>query len=204
MDTEVDTFNENMKTLTDPKEIEQCKQQHVMLWQQRQEKIRHLQARMDGKEFAGQMYHIPDPNTYQQWMESDESEDWKKAMNEEMEVLRSRGVGEEVDRPTNKTVLKWRWVYKAKVKSDGTIEQQKGPYCAKEYSQKPGEDFDDIYAPVARLESLRILLCVAVKRNYTLQQLDVKKRISIRRYRRRNLPGTTRRIPKAWQGMETQ
>ena len=44
MNMEVDTFNENMKTLTDPKEIEQCKQQHVMLQQQRQEKIRYLQA----------------------------------------------------------------------------------------------------------------------------------------------------------------
>ena len=97
------------------------------------------------------MYHIPDPNTFQQAMESDESEDWKKAMDEEIEVLRSRGVGEEVDRPTNKTVLKGRSVYKAKVKSDSTIERRKGRYCAKGYSEKPGEDFDDIYAPVARL-----------------------------------------------------
>ena len=120
------------------------------------------------------MYHIPDPNTFQQVMESDESEDWKKTMDEEIEVLRSRGVGEEVDRPTNKTVLKGRWVYKTEVKSDGTIERRKGRYCSQGYSQKPGEDFDDIYAPVARLESLPILLSVAVKRNYTLRQLDVK------------------------------
>jgi len=107
-------------------------------------------------------------------MESDEVEEWKKAMDEEMAVLESRGVGEEVDRPTDKTVLKGRWVYKAKVKKDGTIERRKGRYCAKGYSQKPGEDFDDIYAPVARLESLRILLSISVKRNYTLRQLDVK------------------------------
>ena len=82
-----------------------------------------MQARIDGKEFARLMYHIPDPNSYRQAMESDKSEDWKRAMDEEMEVLRSRRVGEEVDQPNNKTVLKGRWVYKAKVKPDGTIER---------------------------------------------------------------------------------
>ena len=95
-------------------------------------------------------------------------------MEEEMKVLEDRGVGEEVNRPINQTVLKGQWVYKTKVKKDGTIKRRKGRYCAKGYSQKPGEDFDDIYAPVARLKSLRILLSKSVKRNYTLKQLDVK------------------------------
>ena len=57
---------------------------------------------------------------------------------------------------------------------DGSIERRKGRYCAKGYNQKPGEDFDDIYAPVARLESLRILLSISVKQNHTLRQLDIK------------------------------
>ena len=71
-----------------------------------------------------------------------------------MKVLKDRGVREEVDRPINKTVLKGRWVHETKVKKDGSGERRKGRYCQKGYSQKPGEDFDDIYAPVARLESL--------------------------------------------------
>ena len=120
------------------------------------------------------MYHIPDPNSYREAMESDAVEEWKQAMDEGMKVLESRAVGEEVNRPSNKTVLKGRWVFKTKVKKDGSIERRKGRYCAKGYSQKPGEDFDNIYAPVARLESLRILLSISVKRNYTLRQLDVK------------------------------
>ena len=107
-------------------------------------------------------------------MESEAVEEWKQAIDEEMKVLEDRGVGEEVNRPINKTVLKGRWVYKTKVKKDGSIERRKGRYCAKEYSQKPGKDFNDIYAPVARLESLRIVLSISVKRNYTLRQLDVK------------------------------
>ena len=101
-------------------------------------------------------------------MELEAFEEWKQAMDEEMKVLESRGVGEEVKRPIIKTVLKGRWVFKTNVKKDGSIKRQKGRYCAKGYSQKPGEDFDDIYAPVARLKSLRILLSISVKRNYTL------------------------------------
>jgi len=95
-------------------------------------------------------------------------------MDEEIEVLRNRRVGEDVDRPKNKKVLKGRWVYKAKVKQDSTIERRKGQYCAQEYSQKPREDFDDIYGLVAQLESLEILRSLSVKRNYLMRQLDVK------------------------------
>ena len=84
-------------------------------------------------------------------------------MDEGMGVLGGRGVGEEVNRPINKTVLKGRWVNKTKVKKEGSIKQRKGRYCAKGYSQKPGEDCNDIYAPVAQLESLRILFSILVK-----------------------------------------
>ena len=174
MDTEAKTFNHKMKTLEDPCEIEDVKQQQVLLRQHGQERIVDLQKRIDQKKFAGLMYHIPDPNSYREAVESYAAEQWKQAMDEGMKVLKESGVGEEVNRPIDKTVEKGRWVYKTKVKKEGSIERRKGRYCAKGYSQKPGEDFDDIYAPVARLESLRIVLSISVKRNYTLRQLDVK------------------------------
>ena len=165
MDTEAKTFDHKMKTLEDPREIKDVKQQHILLGQHRQEKIADLQKRIDQKEFAGLMLHIPDMNSYREGMESDEVEEWKKAMYEEMKVLKDRVVREEVNRPINKTVLKGRWVYKTKVKKDGSIERRKGRYCAKGYSQKPREDFDDIYAPVARLEFLRIVLSISDRKS---------------------------------------
>ena len=168
MDTEAKTFDHKMKTVEDPREIKDVKQQNVLLRQHRQEKIADLRKRIDQKEFAGLMYHIPDPNSYREGMESDAVEEWKQAMDEEMKGFEDRGVGEEVNRHINKTVLKGRCAYKTKVKKDGSIERGKGRYCAKGYSQKPGEDFDDIYAPVGRLESLQILLSISVKRNYIL------------------------------------
>ena len=54
------------------------------------------------------MYHIPDPNSYREAMESDAVEEWKQVIEEEIKVLKDRGVGEEVNRPIDKTVLKWR------------------------------------------------------------------------------------------------
>ena len=174
MDTEAKIFYLKMKTLEDSREIEDVKQQHVRSRQNRQQKIVDLERQIDYKKFAVLMDPIPDPNWYREAMESAAAEEWKLAMEEEMKVLEDRGVGEEVNQPINQTVLKEWWVYKTKVKKDGTIEQQKGRYCAKGYSHKPGEDFDDINAPVARLDSLRILLSILVKRNYTLQLLDLK------------------------------
>ena len=177
MDTEVKIFDYKMKALEDPREIEDVKQQHVLLRKHRQENLADQQKRIDQKEFAGLMYHIPDPNSYREAMESDAVEEWKQAIDEEMKVLDDRRFGEEVNRPINKTVLTGRWVYKAKVKKDGSIERRKGRYCAKGYTQKPGEDFNDHYAAVARLESLRNHLSISVKRNYTRGQLDVKSAI---------------------------
>src|ERR1700761_82018 len=95
-------------------------------------------------------------------------------MDKEMAVLKKREVGQEVDRPTNRDILKGRWVYKTKVKRDGTIERRKGRYCAKGFSQRPGEDYEELYAPVARLESLRLLLSISINRSYHIKQLDVK------------------------------
>ena len=174
MSRDVEEFEKQVEEIEDEKDLDDYTTQHVLHRQHNQEQLHNLQQKLNKKEFAGLSYHISDPTSYQEVMQTDEPDEWKKAIDEEMEVLGNRGVGEEVDRPRNKKVLKGRCVYKVKVKQDGTIERRKGRYCAKGYSQKPGEDFDDIYVPVARLVSLRILLSTSVKRNYTIKQLDVK------------------------------
>ena len=89
------------------------------------ERIRQLEIYLGEEvdsEVAGLMYHIPDPNSYKEAVNSGAKEEWKIAMDEEMAVLKKREVGQEVDRPMNRDVLKGRWVYKTKVKRDGTIE----------------------------------------------------------------------------------
>ena len=69
MDTEAKTFDQKMRDLENHLEIEDFKQQHVLLRQHRQEKIAELQRRIDQKEFARLIYHIPDPDSYREAIE---------------------------------------------------------------------------------------------------------------------------------------
>ena len=62
MSTDVKTLEQKMKDLEDSCEIEDVKQQYLLPRQHRQEKIADLERRIDQKEFAGLIYHIPDPN----------------------------------------------------------------------------------------------------------------------------------------------
>ena len=100
-----------MKPPVDPSEIEDVKQQHDPLRQRRQGEIPDVGRRIDHKELAELMYHIPDTNSYREAMESDEAEQSILAMEEGMKVLEDRGVGEEPNQPINPKVLKGQWVH---------------------------------------------------------------------------------------------
>jgi hypothetical protein len=67
-----------------------------------------------------------------------------------------------------------KWVFKKKVRHDGTIERYKARLVIKGYSQKEGEDFFDIYSPVARLTTIRVLLSLTVSHGLLVHQMDVK------------------------------
>jgi hypothetical protein len=66
-----------------------------------------------------------------------------------------------VDLPCGKSVIGCKWVYKIKTKSDDTIEQYKARLVAKGYAQEYGIDYEETFAPVARITSVRSLLAIA-------------------------------------------
>src|SRR5258705_702976 len=96
-----------------------------------------------------------EPRTYGQAITGPLSPRWKKAMEEEMDALRRNNTFDLVPRPKGRKITGCKGVYKIKRLADGSIERFKDRGVAKGYSQVQGQDFDDIFAPVVRYESLR-------------------------------------------------
>ncbi|CAL8137033.1 unnamed protein product [Prunus armeniaca] len=101
-------------------------------------------------------------------------EAWKKAMTEEMLMIEKNSTWELVDRPCNKPIVGVKWVYKTKLNLDGSIQKHKARLVAKGYTQKPRVDYNETFAPVARLDTIRILIALAAQKGWKLWQLDVK------------------------------
>ena len=67
-----------------------------------------------------------------------------------------------------------RWLFKIKFNSDGTIKKYKSRLVAKGYVQQYGKDYEEVFAPVARLETIRLLVSIAATRGWEVHHLDVK------------------------------
>ncbi|KAL0533200.1 hypothetical protein IC582_030415 [Cucumis melo] len=99
---------------------------------------------------------------------------WQKAMNDELQALEKMHTWDYVDLPPSKRPIGCKWIYKIKTHSDGTIERYKTRLVAKGYSQEYGIDYEETFASVARMTSVRNLLDVAAAKQWPLLQMDVK------------------------------
>ena len=100
--------------------------------------------------------------------------DWVIAMQDELNQFEQQQVWKLVPRPKNKSVIGTRWVYRNKLDEDGIVIRNKARLVAKGYSQAEGIDYDETYAPVARLEAIRLFLAFAAFSNFKVYQMDVK------------------------------
>jgi hypothetical protein len=99
--------------------------------------------------------------------------DWVLAMQEELNNFTRNEVCHLAPRP-NQNVVGTKWVFRNKQDEHGVVTRNKARLVAKCYSQVEGLDFGETYAPVARLESIRILLAYATYHGFKLYQMDVK------------------------------
>jgi transposase InsO family protein len=99
---------------------------------------------------------------------------WQQAMKEEFDALLKTGTWDLVDLPASKSAIGCKWVYKIKTRSDGTVDRYKARLVAKGFTQEYGIDYEETFAPVARLSSVRTLIAVSVSRHWPLFQMDVK------------------------------
>ena len=95
-------------------------------------------------------------------------------MNEEMEALQKNSTWELVPLPEGKKTVGCRWVYTVKLKADESIDRYKVRSVAKGYTQKYGVYYQETFAPVAKLNTIRILISVATNRGWPLNQFGIK------------------------------
>ena len=98
-----------------------------------------------------------------------EQQEWNDACLRELEALERRQVFELVPRPRGRKVIKNRWVFD--VKTDG---RKRARLVAKGFSQVEGLDYDQVFSPVVRFETVRLILSLAALQNWTVTGLDVR------------------------------
>ncbi|KAH9763962.1 Integrase catalytic domain-containing protein [Citrus sinensis] len=105
-------------------------------------------------------------------VENDES--WIMAMQEELNQFERNNVWELVPNPEHQSIIGTKWVFRNKMDESGVVIRDKARLVAQGYNQEERIDFDETFAPVARLESIRMLLAYACHKDFILYQMDVK------------------------------
>lgn len=122
-------------------------------------------------QYVAMYVSLDDPYTYK---EAVKEKKWREAMDAEIESIEKNETWELVELPQGSKTIGVKWVYKTKVNERGEIGKFKARLVAKGYSQKHGVDYEEVFAPVARWDTIRTLLAQAAKRNWNVYQLDVK------------------------------
>ncbi|GJW06969.1 retrovirus-related pol polyprotein from transposon TNT 1-94 [Tanacetum coccineum] len=99
---------------------------------------------------------------------------WIEAMQDELHQFDRLKVWELVDKPFGKMVIKLKWLWKNKKDEDQTVIRNKARLVAKGYAQEEGIDFEESFAPVARLEAVRIFVAYAAHKVFPIYQMDMK------------------------------
>jgi hypothetical protein len=134
-------------------------------------------ARVPSRQRNGRVGHTellaaaeePLPVTFREAMNSNLAGEWREACQYEMDALAKNGTWELVDLPPGRKAVKSKWVFKRK--ADGRFRAR---VVAKGFTQIQGIDYDETFSPVARFESLRLLLALAALEDWEIHQMDVK------------------------------
>jgi hypothetical protein len=95
-------------------------------------------------------------------------------MNDELDQIEKKNTWEMVHRHEGKNVIRSKWIFKNKLNEQGQVVRNKARLVCKGYAQIEGLDYDETFAPVARLEAIRMFLSYACHKRFKVYQMDVK------------------------------
>nr|GEZ60335.1 hypothetical protein [Tanacetum cinerariifolium] len=134
----------------------------------------HAEENNNDQEKEGE--HVPDDEFTNPFYTPEAMADsaWIEAMQEELHQFDRLQVWELVNKPFGKSIIRLKWLWKNKKDEDQTVIRNKALLVAKGYVQEEGIDFEESFAPVARLEAVQIFIAYAAHKSFPIFQMDVK------------------------------
>jgi len=120
--------------------------------------------------FYAFLSNVEPKNVYEALADSD----WVTTMQEELHQFESNKVWHLVPKPKDRTIIGTKWVSRNKLDELGTVTRNKAWLVVQGYNQEGGIDYEETFAPVARIEAIRILIAFAAHMEFNLYQMDVK------------------------------
>ena len=121
--------------------------------------------------FVSTLDSIQIPTTIQEALKHPE---WSKAVRAEINALEKNKTWRITEFPHGKKPVGCKWLFTIKYNADGSIERLKARLVAKGFTQSYGIDYQETFAPVAKLNTIRILISLAANQDWQLHQLDIK------------------------------
>ncbi|XP_021838980.1 uncharacterized mitochondrial protein AtMg00820-like [Spinacia oleracea] len=102
-----------------------------------------------------------DPKSYEEAMSSFDASFWKEEINSELESIMANQTWELVELPKGGKVIGCKWIFKRKLKTDGSVERFNARLVIRGFSQKFGVDYFYTYLPVTKISTIRLLFAIA-------------------------------------------
>ena len=104
---------------------------------------------------------ILEPDSYEEAVNSKHAKDWIYAIRDKLDSLEANKTWESVEKPDNKNIVRYKWVFKIKSSPNNETKFFKARLVAKGFSQEAGIDYKETYSPVVRYDSVRAILSIA-------------------------------------------
>ena len=116
-----------------------------------------------------------EPSSYEETVESKDWEKWMQVMIDEIDSLLKNGTWVLVERPNGRRVVSCQWIFKKKIEAaDGDKVRYKVKLVARGFTQEHDINYKEVFSPVVKHTSIRILLAIVPRKDWELEQLDVK------------------------------